>query len=55
MSKDSKPISNHSVYLGYHHNVPLHFGPAAALHGLPDSLGAHIEEASVWTFTAYPK
>lgn len=43
------------MHLGYHHNVPLHSGPAAALHGLPDPPGAHVEEASVWTLAAYPK
>lgn len=55
MSEETTPVSNHSMFLGYHHNVPLHFGPAAALHGLPDSPGAHFEEASVWTLAAHPE
>lgn len=43
------------MYLVYHHHVPVHFGPATALHGVPDSAGAHVEEAAVWTLAAYPK
>lgn len=40
---------------GHHHHVPVHPGPAAALHGLPDSAGAHAEEASVRTLAAHPE
>lgn len=47
--------SDCSIYLGHHHNVPLYIGPAAALHGLSDSRGAHVEKAAVWTLAAYPE
>lgn len=45
--------SNCFLFSVYHHNVPVHFGSAAALHGLPDSPGAHVEEAPVWALAAY--
>lgn len=41
--------------LVYYHNVPLYIGIAASVHGLPDSVGAHVEEEAIWTFPAYPK
>lgn len=51
----NQPKCNLSIFVVYHHNVPVHFGPTAALHVLPDSPGANIEEASLWTLAAYPK
>lgn len=44
-----------ALSLVYHHNVPVYIGPAAPLHGLPDSSGAHVEEEAIWTLPAYPK
>lgn len=38
---------------GYNHHIPVYFGPASSVHGVPHTGGTYPEETSLWTFTAH--
>lgn len=42
-------------YVGDNHHIPVHFGPAPSVHGVPYPGGADPQEASPGTFAAHTK
>lgn len=37
---------------GNHYCVPVHLGPTAVVHGLPDPPGTYPEEKTLWPLSA---